>query len=606
MAALINALDSHTSKQFGENGHAEYGWSNNIRERILQFSFQLTRTDDKGANKLSSVLKDILTTLKCQRNGLYKLMQQSECESAQVNSQLVVFNEYLIILYKMIGQTRDIIDGKGECLLTYMMIHTWYDFFPELALYALRCLVHFDNNDNDKTHQYGSWKDIKYFCNYCHNKMCTADHPLIQYAINIVNTQIKTDYANFISNSSEISLAGKWVPREKSNRFGWMYEALACNYFPMYIESASSAKEQKRDASKSAALLKTKMEYRKVLSALNKQIDTLQIKQCGKVWAEIEFKNVTSVSLSKQRKAFLNVTKKGLPRFPSDTDRVECAEHFNAHIQKAIKGEIEIKGKRVGLENFTKQAIDLINSRSPSFETEKALLNSQWRDNSSQNGALGDMIAMVDVSGSMSGDPLNAAIALGIRVAEKSKLGKRVMTFSASPKWVNLEGHDNFVSMVETLQQAEWGMSTNFDAALNMILNAIVEAKMEPEDVEGLTLAIFSDMQMNAADYANSNTSVLYDRIREKYADAGLRVKGRPYKPPHILFWNLRSTSGFPTLSTQQNASMMSGFSPAMLNLFCEQGVESLQACSPWSLFLKSLENERYSIMEIKARGFFL
>jgi hypothetical protein len=605
MAALINALDSHTSKQFGENGHAEYGWSNNIRERIIQFSFQLTRTDDKGANKLSSVLKDILSTLKLQRNSLYKLKQDSDSESDQVISQLVVANEYLIILYKMIGQTRDIIDGKGECLLTYMMIYTWYEFFPELALYALRCLVHFDD-DNGKTHQYGSWKDIKYFCNYCHNKMCDVDHPLIQYAINLVNTQINTDYANLISNSNEISLVGRWVPREKSNKFGWMYEALACNYFPMYIESASSAKEQKRDSSKAAALLKTKMEYRKVLSALNKQIDTLQIKQCGKTWAEIDFKNVTSVSLSKQRKAFLNVTKKGLDRFPCNADRVECAEHFNAHIQKAIKGEIEIKGKRVGLENFTKQAIDLINSSySRSLDTEKAVLNSQWRDNSTQTGALGDMIAMVDVSGSMCGDPLNAAIALGIRVAEKSKLGKRVMTFSASPKWVNLEDHDNFVSMVDTLQRSEWGMNTNFDAALNMILNAIVEAKMEPEDVEGLTLVIFSDMQMDSADSANRNTNVLYDRIREKYADAGMRVKGRPYKPPHILFWNLRSTSGFPTLSTQQNASMMSGFSPAMLNLFCEQGVESLQACSPWSLFLKSLENERYSIMEIKARGFF-
>jgi hypothetical protein len=85
-----------------------------------------------------------------------------------------------------------------------------------------------------------------------------------------------------------------------------------------------------------------------------------------------------------------------------------------------------------------------------------------------------------------------------------------------------------------------------------------------------------------------------------------MRVKGKPYKPPHILFWNLRSTSGFPALSSQQNASMMSGFSAAMLNLFCEQGIESLQACSPWSIFLKGLENDRYSIMEIKAREFLL
>lgn len=583
MSALINALDIHTSKQIGENGHAEYGYSNSIRERILQFSFQLTRTDEMGLHRLEVVLCDILNRLTAQ----YKS-----------GSELVTVTEYLILLYKMIGQTRDIVDGKGECSLTYMMIFTWYNFYPELAFHAIKCLVNF--GDDGKTHQYGSWKDIKYFCDFCHKNRCPLDHPLIQYAINVVNTQLNMDYANLISNSDEISLAGKWVPREKSGRFGWMYEALACNYFPRYIETAP-------EKSKKSAILKCKTEYRKVLSDLNRKIDTLQIKQCGKVWANIDFNKVTSVSLSKQRKAFLNVTKKGDTRFPDNEDRVECAKHFNEHIQKALKGEVEIKGKRVGLENFTKQAIELIpNKGLSSFIAESQLLNSQWCDNSSQTGALENMIAMVDVSGSMNGDPLNAAIALGIRVAEKSKLGKRVMTFSSSPKWVNLEDQHDFVSMVQTLRCAEWGMNTNFDAALNMILDAIIQAKMEPEDVEGLTLAIFSDMQMDCADSSNRDTNVLFDRIRAKYADAGLRVKGKPYKPPHILFWNLRSTSGFPSLSSQQNASMMSGFSPAMLNLFCEQGIDSLQACSPWSLFLKSLENERYLIMENKAREFFV
>jgi hypothetical protein len=42
---------------------------------------------------------------------------------------------------------------------------------------------------------------------------------------------------------------------------------------------------------------------------------------------------------------------------------------------------------------------------------------------------------------------------------------------------------------------------------------------------------------------------------------------------------------------------MMSGFSPSLLNLFCDQGLTALQTCSPWSLLIKSLENERYKIM---------
>jgi len=568
MAALINALDTYTPKQTGENGHLEYGWSNDIRERIVQFSFQITRTTTDQIAKLETVLSDILTTLK------FKI------DSTSIPERQVGLG-YLTILYKMIGQTRDIIDGKGEYALTYMMIHTWYSFYPVLAFYALRCLVDF--GDEGKTHQYGSWKDIKYFCEYCKSKGATVTvefHPLIQCSIQLINEQLRKDSR---LDSKSISLAPRWVPREKST-FGWIYTALACDYFSDYIETAKSSSSYEK------AVLKCKTDYRKLLSTLNKMIDTLQIKQCGKSWSEIDFTKVTSISLSKQKKAFLNKKSDNSIR-STEQDRIECAEHFAEHIQKGIKGEVEIKGKRIGMEDFTRQALELLRDDD---QDQMDLLNMQWKDNSTQTGALGKMVAMVDVSGSMSGDPMNAAIALGIRTAEKSLLGKRVLTFSASPKWCNLDGHDTFVDMVSVLSRAEWGMNTNFAAALDMILNAIVETKLQPEEVEGMVLAIFSDMQMDSADHAGMS---LYDSIAEKYSSTGIRLHGKPFKPPHILFWNLRSTTGFPSLSTQKNASMMSGFSPALLKLFCDQGIESLQSCSPWYLLVTSLENERYKMM---------
>ena len=141
-------------------------------------------------------------------------------------------------------------------------------------------------------------------------------------------------------------------------------------------------------------------------------------------------------------------------------------------------------------------------------------------------------------------------------------------------------------------------MNTNFHAALDTILDAIIQNKMAPEDVQDLVLVILSDMQMDCGDC--TNTQALYDIMKEKYNNAGIRVHGKPYKPPHMLFWNLRSTSGFPTLSNQSNCSMMSGFSPALLNLFCDQGLEALQSCTPWSLLVNSLENERYKTMADK------
>jgi hypothetical protein len=82
------------------------------------------------------------------------------------------------------------------------------------------------------------------------------------------------------------------------------------------------------------------------------------------------------------------------------------------------------------------------------------------------------------------------------------------------------------------------------------------------------------------------------------FAKMGERLYGEPIKAPHIIFWNLRKTTGFPALSTDQNVSMMSGFNPALLNVFCEKGVRGLQEYTPWNTLLGSLNNERYSAFD--------
>ena len=559
MSAIISALDNFTPLQIGENGSSEYTWSNNVRERIIQLSFQLTRVRDEItinnlSNKTDIILKDLTNS--------YKASMLSREE----------YLEYMSIMFRMIGHTRDIIDGKGEYALSYMLLEVWNKHYPELAKFALRLFVLPITND---FHPYGSWKDIKYL--YKKNKYSS----LVQYSSQLILTQLKED-----SLSENPSLAAKWVPREKS-QFSELFTDLAIDYFCDYIKSA------KTDEARRKAIIKAKMDFRKLISGLNKKLDTVQVKQCGLDWSNINPSKQTSITMHKQKKAFLNVDKAGKQRSNLE-DRIVCANKFKEFTKKAVNCEVEVNGKRIGMNDFTKEALKLISSGQKNSD-EASILNAQWLNNSKQTGKLGKMIAMVDVSGSMSGDPMFAAIALGIRVAEKSMLGKRVMTFSASPSWVNLTGQDTFIDMVDTVRRAEWGMNTNFAAALTMILDAIVTQKLKPEDVEDMVLAIFSDMQMDQAD--PSSKSVI-DFIESKYAEAGQRLWNKPFKVPHILFWNLRSTDGFPTLSTQKNASMMSGFSPALLNMFCEEGLEALQSCTPWSLFIKSLDNERYKPLD--------
>ena len=99
--------------------------------------------------------------------------------------------------------------------------------------------------------------------------------------------------------------------------------------------------------------------------------------------------------------------------------------------------------------------------------------------------------------------------------------------------------------------------------------------------------------------------NTLFENIKEIFAKMGERMYGNaeaelqsPLKPPHIILWNLRKTTGFPSLSTDENVSMMSGFSSALLNVFCHKGVAGLKQYTPWTTLNETLNNKRYSIFE--------
>ena len=82
-------------------------------------------------------------------------------------------------------------------------------------------------------------------------------------------------------------------------------------------------------------------------------------------------------------------------------------------------------------------------------------------------------------------------------------------------------------------------------------------------------------MQIDCAD-KNSLSESFWEHINKKYHDTGMLYYGIPFNTPNILFWNMRSTKGFPVISKQRNVSMLSGFSPVLLNTFCNKGYNEL------------------------------
>ena len=116
---------------------------------------------------------------------------------------------------------------------------------------------------------------------------------------------------------------------------------MSYNYLPEYLITANNPTSLKK------AQLKCKIEFTKIITTLNKYLDTTQVKQCNGNYKYIDFNRVTSLTMRKQRNAFLgeNLRKKGKQL---NEDRMECRQNLKNHIDQMIKpnSNKKIHGKR--------------------------------------------------------------------------------------------------------------------------------------------------------------------------------------------------------------------------------------------------------------------
>merc|ERR1711977_464648 len=199
---------------------------------------------------------------------------------------------------------------------------------------------------------------------------------------------------------------------------------------------------------------------------------------------------------------------------------------------------------------------------------EDDLVNAQWaamkRDVVEQIASTGSkrgaLTALVDVSGSMSGVPMEVSIALGLLVADLADepFKHRVLTFESTPRWHKIPSTASPVEQIRNLQRAPWGGSTNFVAAMDLLLAACVDGKVAAEDVPDLI--VFSDMQFDAANGPGWETH--HERLSREWNEKG-------YELPTITYWNLRGDTqgGFAADAACPGVRLLSGFSPALLKL---------------------------------------
>jgi hypothetical protein len=351
-------------------------------------------------------------------------------------------------------------------------------------------------------------------------------------------------------------------------------------------ENTSSPTSQALGAKTRKAFGLTSREYRKILSALREKINVLERLMSANKWDEIEFDKIPSKAGLIYKNAFARHDFERAKN-PEVQSYADFAKDTTKKVNAAVLNPVDIAEKVFGY-GYYKQPTD----------TDRLMLDKYWANlKDYYNGREENGIAIVDVSGSMSGQPMNAAVSMGAYIAERGKgpFKNHFITFSNNPELVEFVGADIY-DKFQRARGADWGGSTNIEATFEMLLNVACKENVKAADMPK-TLYIFSDMEFNACmcsgprsmnrwGYSVNNlaseaqVNTLLEAIANRWAKFG-------YELPRVIFWNLNARNdNIPALNGR--FGYVSGFSMSMVETI-------LSGKDGWSLAKEKLDTERYA-----------
>lgn len=449
------------------------------------------------------------------------------------------FEEDRLLAMKCLFYLRDVRGGQGERRFFRVAFHWLCNEHPQIAKKNL-----------ENVSEFGRWDDLIYVTEG--TKCQTAAFNIIKHQL-ALDIQCKTP-----------SLLAKWMPSQNaSNRDTKRLGHVLANFFGM-----------------------TSREYRKTLSVLRERINVLERLMSAGRWDEIEFDKIPSKAGLVYRNAFArrDILAKRYEEFAKNKDTKVNAEALYPH-------EIAHKAFDRRMRNCS---ID---------DTERLMLQKYW-DNLKDfyNGREENGIAVVDVSGSMSGTPMEAAVSMGAYIADKAHgpFANHFITFSAHPELVRFEGVD-IVDKLNRCVQADWGMNTNVQAVFDMLLNTAMKQGVKVEDMPD-KLFIFSDMEFDECvtfdtpEITHRSIWSRWDGSRtvrdENEVNSDLELIAKKwaavgYKLPKVIFWNLNARQNrIPAIG--DGFSYVSGFSPSMIDCI-------LSGKDGWDLMVEKLMSKRYA-----------
>ena len=514
---------------------------NYFQETIVSIYFQLQRNHNfSNVHTLYNKVVD-----------LFKLLYSKKDDKSLFR--------YVNVLYRMIGQTRNVIHGKGEHDMTYLLILAFYTYDPSYSLFALHRLVYPLLPD---VHVFGSWRDLPYFCDFVRNH-ASENHALIYYAIELMNNQLYRDYITYQFSKNQdsppqISNVCKWIPREHK-KFDWLYEKLAFHWsktHKSYLFDDLQTHVQFVKVSN-----KMKKIYRKTCSLLNKQIHTLEIDLCNKDYENIYPKKVGLQSTIMYYNLFLQEGED----YQQNKEKMKLIEKFDQFFDELFEAQEHVhyihdypKVNHISLFHFVNHAIDANQSN----DLNKIyFLNKLWEKSSPliPHFQKDYFIPVVDVSLSMqyeNSECFYSSLGLAILLSQNSLVENRIIAMDSYPSWIIFESKLPFTKRVaHFLKEIKSCQNTkaNYVNVVDLISHACSEVKTSPYFTKQLHIVFFS--AFTEFEEFSFQFLLLFQRFK---------------KAPQITFWNTsnQGVTDFPFTFSKDRYLYMTGYNMSILKEF--------------------------------------
>ena len=368
----------------------------------------------------------------------------------------------------------------------------------------------------------------------------------------VIADQLNTDMAAVAASKGQkaqpISLLAKWMPTETA--------------------SSNDTRALARKCMTNLGL--TPRAYRKVLSALRKHLRVVETSMSAQEWEEIQYAQVPSYAMKNYRKAFAKHDPDG----------------FSAYKASLVKGETKVNASTLfpyDLVNQYTRSRGYWGMRSTNPDT---IIEAQWKALPNYVKGENNILVMADVSGSMSGRPMDTSIGLATYFAQHNKgdYHNLYMTFTDQPHFIELREGATLAECIYKVMQTDVGYNTNLEAAFNYILKHAVTNGVSNDELPK-ALVFISDMEIDR--YMRQSRMDFVDAMKAKFARYG-------YTLPKLIMWNVQARNDT-VLSKQEDVLLVSGQAASTFRELCG----NLDGKTAWDLMLETLGNKMYDCITI-------